>query len=368
MASVVEYNSASFNNFNNNNHNYYYYSQSQMSDTKAEIRASFPRTAELLSLLEQTKHIRSDVSLQQKIVSDLESQLADSNRELEGLDRKRVTDLESHKKYRDGHVMKFLYKASGKENSYTGQAEREERNYLNTLQQAHHASEHNSVIKAKLDQELATKRDLDRHMQGYLDVQKQLDDIYDDIFSGPTPDFPEEDAKEQQSDDALSAYVSTKTALQLHQKALDLLEQASATMTASLQQVDRALQAGDMSQLRALNQGRELVQQSKITVDQLVQLGSDVIALPAEANPRTMEVTSNLGDVWGKVDITGGRQEVARCTAALNSSLGQAKERKYFLNKELRRKEEEMEEARTELQTIRRRIVEEVMGVDMVKA
>ncbi|SCV54464.1 uncharacterized protein FFB14_13616 [Fusarium fujikuroi] len=342
-------------------------SHSQMPDIKDAIKAASPRTAELLSQLEQTKHIRTDLSLQQKIVSDLESQLSESNRKLDGLDRKRLADLESHKKYRDGHVMKFLYRASGKENSFTGQAEREEQNYHNTLQQAHLASEHNSSVKARLDEELRKKKDLNQSMQGYLDLQKQLDDIYDDIFSGPTPEFPEEDAKEQQSNDALSVYVATKTALELHEKALDLLEQATATMTAGLQQVDKALQSGDMNHLRALNKGRELVQQSKTTVDQLVQLGADVIELPPEANPRTMEVTSNLGDVWGKVDITGGRQEVARCTAALNNCLSQAKERKYYLSKELKRKGEEMDEARTELQKIRKAIFEEVMGDDSVK-
>ncbi|KAF4457748.1 hypothetical protein F53441_372 [Fusarium austroafricanum] len=344
-----------------------FHDHSQMSDIKDAIREAFPKTAELLSLLEQTKHIRTDLALQQKIVSDLESQLSDSNRELEGLDRKRLADLESHKKYRDGHVMKFLYKASGKENSFTGQAEREEQNYHNTLQQAHQASEQNSSIKAKLDQELRKKNDLDQSMQGYLDLQKQLDDIYDDIFVGPTPDFPEEDAKELKSDDALSAYVATRTALELHQKALDLLEQATATMTAGLGQVDKALQSGDMNQLRALNKGRELVQQSKATVDQLVQLGADVVELPPEANPRTMEVTSNLGDTWGKVDITGGRQEVARCTLALTKCLSEAKDKKYYLSKELKRKGEEMDEARTELQKVRKGIFEEVMRDDLVK-
>ncbi|KAF4967354.1 hypothetical protein FSARC_5077 [Fusarium sarcochroum] len=355
MATVVETKSTSLN------------PQSQMSDIKTTIKAAYPKTVELWSLLEQTKHIRSDLALQQKVVSDLESQLADSNREIDGLDRKRVADLNSHKKYRDGHVKKFFYKASGKENSFTNQAEREEHNYHNTLQQAHHASEHNLSVQAKLEHELQTKSELDQKMQGYLELQKQLDDIYDDIFSGPTPGFPEEDAKEQQSDDALSAYVAINTALELHQKALELLGQSTATMTAGLQQVDKAIQSGDMNHVRALNQGRELIQQSKTTVDQLVQLGADVIVLPPEANPRTMEVTSNLGDVWGKVDVTGGRGQVARCTAALNNTLNQAKERKHFLIKERKRKEEEMEETRTELQYIRKGIFEKVMEDDMVK-
>ncbi|KAH7192006.1 uncharacterized protein B0J16DRAFT_52572 [Fusarium flagelliforme] len=340
----------------------------QMSNIKNSIREAFPKTSELLNLLEQTKHIRDDVALQQKVVSDLESQLADSNRELEGLDRKRLADFESHKKYRDGHAMKFLYKIGGKENSFTGQAEREEQNYHNTLQQAHHAAEHNSSVKAKLEDELAKKRELDQSMQYYLDLQKQLDDIYDDIFSGPTPDFPEEDEKERQSDAALSTYVSTKSAFELHQKALELLEQATATMSAGLQQVEKALQSGDMNSIRSLNQGRELIQQSKTTVDQLVQLGSDVIRLPPEANPRTMEVTSNLGEVWGKVDVTGGRQEVARCTAALENCLSEAKEKRYYLSKELKRKGEEMERARTGLQKIRQSIFEEVVGDDLIKS
>ncbi|XEV06238.1 hypothetical protein FSHL1_011525 [Fusarium sambucinum] len=363
MTAVMEYNQPppAFDSCDQNG------SRFPMADIKESIRKAFPKTSELLNLLGQIKHIRSDVALQQKIVSDLESQLADSNRELDGLDRRRLADLESHKKYRDGHVMKFLYKASGKETSFTGQAEREEQNYHNTLQQAHHAAEHNSSVKAKLEQELEKKRELDQSMQGYLDLQKQLDDIYDDIFSGPTPEFPEEDEKERRSDAALSTYVTTKTALELDHKAVDLLEQATATMTAGLQQIDKALQSGDMNHIRYLNQGRDLVQQSKTAVDQLVQLGPDVIELPPEANPRTMEVTSNLGEVWGKVDITGGRQEVARCTAALNNCLGQAKERRHCLSKDLKRKEEEMETARTELQKIRKGIFEEVVGADLVK-
>jgi len=47
--------------------------------------------------------------------------------------------------------------------------------------------------------------------------------------------------------------------------------------------------------------------------------------------------------------------------------LSQAKERKYYLSKELKRKGEEMDEARTELQKVRKGIFEEVMGDDLVK-
>jgi hypothetical protein len=147
-----------------------------MSDIRAEIRDASHKNTELLRLLAETSYASSFLT-QQKIVSDLENQLARSDKKLHDLDQERLANLQTHKKYRDSHFRKFLITASGKKEWFAGMADKEEQDYFETLQQAQQAQEHNSSLKAQLAEAQNTLRSVESLVQRHRGVQRQLDEL-----------------------------------------------------------------------------------------------------------------------------------------------------------------------------------------------
>ncbi|RSL42878.1 hypothetical protein CEP54_015320 [Fusarium duplospermum] len=343
-----------------------------MSDIRIGIRDASRKNAELLRLLAETSHASSTLTQQQKIVSDLENQLAQSNKKLHGLDQERLVNLQTHKKYRDSHFRKFLITASGKKEWFAGMADREEQDYFETLQQAQQAQEHNSTLKAQLTEAQTTLKSVQNLAQRHRGVQRQLDELYDDIFSGPTPDFPEEDEKEQESNDALATYFTTKAKLEAHGKAVELQEQAAQTMMVTLQHMDKALIAhrtsATLMERRALHQAKDDIQQTKRTIDQLSKLGLDNQVLSRfNAEPLIRQLNSALGDVWGRIDIKHSCEEAARCASILDDALSFARVKRASVERELKERGFEMEQARQRLQKVRQGIFERVMNEDMMQ-
>ncbi|KAJ4141822.1 hypothetical protein NW754_014612 [Fusarium falciforme] len=343
-----------------------------MSDIRAEIQDASHKNTELLRLLAETSHASSSLTQQQKIVLDLENQLAQSDKKLHDLDQERLANLQTHKKYRDSHFRKFLITASGKKEWFAGMADKEEQDYFETLQQAQQAQEHNSSLKAQLAQAQNTLASVQSLVQRHRGVQRQLDELYDDIFSGPTPGFPEEDEKEQESNDALAAYFTTKAKLEAHGKAVELQEQAAQTMMVTLQHMDKALIAhrtsSTLMERRALHQAKDNIQQTERTVDQLSKLGLDNGVLSRfNTDPLVRQLNSALGDVWGRIDIKHSCEEAARCASILDDALSYARVKRASVERELKEREFEMEEARKRLQKVREGIFERVINEDMMQ-
>ncbi|KAM0434059.1 hypothetical protein ACHAPT_004004 [Fusarium lateritium] len=344
-----------------------------MSNIRTEIRDASHKNAELLRLLAETDHAGFALSQQQKIVSDLEYQLAQSNKKLQDLDQERLANLQTHRQYRDSHFRKFLIKASGKQEWFADMAGKEEQDYFETLQQAQQAQEQNSKLKGQLSEASNTSGSLQDLVQRHRGVQRQLDELYDDIFSGPTPEFPEEDEKEKESNDALAAYFTTKAKLEAHGKAVELQEQAAQTMMATLQHMNKALMAhrssGTLMERRALHQAKDDILQIRRSIDQLSKLGSDIATLSTiSTEPLVRQLNSALGDVWARVDIKHICEEAARCASILDDALSYARVKRASVERELKQKEVEMEEARKRLQQVREGIFERVMNEDVVQS
>ncbi|KAJ4322213.1 hypothetical protein N0V84_004926 [Fusarium piperis] len=343
-----------------------------MSNIRAEIRDASHKNTELLHLLAETDRASSTLSQQQKIVLDLENQLAQSNNKLHDLDQERLANLQTHKKYRDSHFRKFLITASGKKEWFAGMADKEEQDYFETLQQAQKAQEQNSSLKAQLAEAQNTLRCVQSLVQRHRGVQRQLDELYDDIFSGPTPAFPEEDEEEQRSNDALAVYFTIKAKLEAHDKAVELQEQAAQTMMATLQHTDKALMAhrtsSTLMERRALHQARDDIRQTESTMDQISRLGLDNGVLSRfRTETLVKQLNSALGDAWGRIDIKHSCEEAARCASILDDALSYARVRRASVERELKERELEMEEGRKRLQKVREGIFERVMNEDMMQ-
>nr|XP_019006601.1 uncharacterized protein I203_00192 [Kwoniella mangroviensis CBS 8507]OCF70062.1 hypothetical protein I203_00192 [Kwoniella mangroviensis CBS 8507] len=171
---------------------------------------------------------------QQLYLSDLTSQLSSIDAKLKELDRVREKEKKEHISYRDSVFKRFAYKSTGRKEKFEKKAEKEEKVYFDNLHSTQVAQDSRKQLIELIDQAKSTEDDLKKLVDEHQNAQRELDQLYDSIFSGSTPRYPQEDEFEQQSNDALSAYHSLRQTLEAELQVKNLLEQASRAMRACL--------------------------------------------------------------------------------------------------------------------------------------
>ena len=223
-------------------------------------------------------------------------------------------------------------------------------------------------IRDKLEQETA------RHEQ----AQRDLDGLYNSIFEGPTPEFPEEDATERRVQTAAEACRSTRRWLESEQKAASLLNQAKVLLGTALRYMEDALDysrwdmfgggtMADMMERDALHNSENQVHQAQMLVVQAQRYSSEVRALP--------EARISHGNLMGDVlfdnifsdmefhdKIKASREEVRRCATHLDYQIQQAGMRVQQGEVEITRLSQELSDARVALQKARESIFERLAG------
>ena len=225
-------------------------------------------------------------------------------------------------------------------------------------------------VRGKLEQETA------RHEQ----AQRDLDDLYNGIFGGPTPEFPEEDATERQLQTAAEACRSTRIWLESEQKAASLLNQAKVRLGTALKYMEDALDysrwdmfgggtMADMMERDALHNSENQVHQAQMLVTQARRYSKEVRALPeariSHGNLMSDVLFDNIfSDMEFHDKIKASREEVRRCAAHLDVQIQQAGMRVQRGEVEITRLSQELNGARVALQKARENIFERLAGTN----
>ncbi|PHH70245.1 hypothetical protein CDD83_5486 [Cordyceps sp. RAO-2017] len=183
-----------------------------MSYFEAQVQKSATRNAELLQLLAETDHASPALEQHMRFIEDLDCQIRDSDERLRSLSSKRDSGLKEHQRFRDSHVRRFVYKAAGKENDFTSKAEKGEREYIKVLQKVERENCINEGLKDQRKEAGLARRELERSAKRNSDAQRKLNELYHAIFTGPTPQFPEEDEAEQRCERLVQRCWPTATA------------------------------------------------------------------------------------------------------------------------------------------------------------
>ncbi|EHK96113.1 hypothetical protein M7I_8198 [Glarea lozoyensis 74030] len=109
-----------------------------------------------------------------------------------------------HVKYRDSHMKKLRYKLGGKKDKFEEEASKEEKEWLEA---------------------------------------KELDELYNSLFDGPTPEVPGEDELEEQTKDAEKAFHDAQLRLNTEQQARSTLQDADKSLALAIKELDNAMKA-----------------------------------------------------------------------------------------------------------------------------
>ena len=252
------------------------------------ISAAASRNTALLSTLASTDYAPTAVKHQLALIADLESNLASLDRRIASLSSKREAELKDHNKYKDSFFRKRAHTVFGKKEKFQTTAAKEEREYFDALRDETLAKSQGDELRDQIAQaKRVLSEELEPAVRTHEGAQKELDQLYDSLFDGPTPSFPEEDNLERGATETLHAYNGVRDRLLHEDTARQALAQASLAMNDALRNIGDALGAStwdtwgggtwsDMMERDSLARTQGCVSKVHMLVDQAMRSSVEV--------------------------------------------------------------------------------------------
>ncbi|UKZ82876.1 hypothetical protein TrVFT333_010676 [Trichoderma virens FT-333] len=262
-----------------------------MTSIEDKIRSAATRNHELLGVLSMTDYAIPGFENQKMYIADLENQAKKNAAKLASLKSKHLVELREHEQYRDSIVRRFMYKIGGKKDKFEARAAKEEREYFDVLQEEHRETEVKKNLESALAQARQASAELEAVVERHKTAQRELNSLYNDIFSGPTPQFPEEDEREQAFTSAQVNYHEARMRAESQIHAIGMLEQARQRMVNALHAMQDALSASrldmfgggtmaDVMERNALSQAEVHISQARMDMMNAQRMDGAIKDLP----------------------------------------------------------------------------------------
>ncbi|EAQ90332.1 hypothetical protein CHGG_02267 [Chaetomium globosum CBS 148.51] len=310
-----------------------------MTSLETTISQAAAKNTELLRVLSETDYAAPALEQQKQLITDLESEAAESDKRLSIMDIKRVREFSDHKEYRDSVLRRFLFKAAGQRAAFEARAQKEETEYFQALQALQSEQQVNTNIKSQLTAARQAATDLSAQVTRHTTAQQSLDQLYESIFSGPTPSLPGEDEHEQRATAAQRAYLDVRGRAEAEQMAVRLLAGAQRGMANASKSMEQALTASRHDMWGSGGSIADMMERNALQ------------RAEGEMMAARMQVVQARGS---KTSAAKVRQASTR----LDVMAAEAGVRARDLDAELKRREEELREARVALQKIREKAFE----------
>ncbi|KAI4721878.1 hypothetical protein E4T48_01781 [Aureobasidium sp. EXF-10727] len=153
------------------------------------------RNQELLAILSQTDNAPTALKQNTTYISDLQKQIADTDKEIKRLHRITEDERKDHIKYEESTFTRYMYKLRGKkgEAAFAAKAGKEEKEFVEAWQKERETQESHAELNAALKAAETEQQRLQSEAARHEQAQGELDRLYSSIFDGPTPEVPGED-------------------------------------------------------------------------------------------------------------------------------------------------------------------------------
>lgn len=341
----------------------------------SHIKAARTRSVQLNVILTETAEASTQLDKHNQYIEDLEAKLQSIHKQLRSLNLRREPDLQDHVKYRDSTFRRFAYKATGRSEAFQTEAEAREKEYFEGLEETTIQQDAKKEVETLLSDVRSTRDDLQNAVQRHREAQLELDELYDGIFAGPTPEHPEEDAAEEISDIALQQYHDARTLIENDQEALKHLHVASRNIQKSLESMRYALNLSasdvwggrgllsDMMKRSELDDAQAGYNSATEAYAKAQQTSRRIPDLPdIGVRPGDLEPSFFLRNIFTDVSF---REKLKRTDADIRATVGafaqvreETRERIITDEVEIRIKQTTLQRARAALQERRRGIIE----------
>ncbi|KAL5479119.1 hypothetical protein ACEPAI_2407 [Sanghuangporus weigelae] len=194
--------------------------------------SNITQIAEEHAHLEQTiaryDHAPAELRDTTDLLEGLERDLKVRESHMEKLIRKRKAEHKDLDKLQRSSTKRFLVrmKHGGKE-GLERKLEKEEREYIEAAQNEHNENLAISELKEAAEQARLKKADLESQVVIREEMLRRLNELYKSAFEGPSPDFPEEDAAEEELREAETHFENVQTRLSHEKNVFSILDQVA---------------------------------------------------------------------------------------------------------------------------------------------
>jgi hypothetical protein len=275
-----------------------------MSSIHTKIQQAAHQNEQLLRGLEETDSAPSQLKQQNAYMADLDSQIASTTKRVNDLKRKTATELKDHEKYRDSHFRRFAHKASGKKEKFAEKAAKEEKEYFDAIQAQKSAEDELAYVNQLRGEAETRKNEITTQSKRHDALQAELDALYNSIFAGHTPEFPDEDRKEDACTAAHAHVQDATRRLERERHILFLLGQTAVKLSAAREYLDGAygmsqydmFGGGTMASMQKRNyleRAESAIQQVRMLQEQVKQVAPEI--------PGLGQLNIAMGSIWSDV-------------------------------------------------------------------
>lgn len=334
------------------------------------VAAVSERHNQILAKIKAVEHAPSALNSHKGYLSDLQSQIAQTNERLQKLASVTQVEREQHEKYRDSTVRRLMYSAVGKRADFEAKAESEMRDYYDALQKESEIKAQKETLTSQIQEATQVQKELQSATTECAQLHEELNNIYERLFEGPTAEFPEEDAQEEATKAAQANYDELNRSSNNTRRAMQCLAEAQLMIKKALLEVGEALRyceqdlwgfgstLADIGQRSSLSRAQASASQTRMLVSQARRLDPQIQPLPAMNIVQGNMITGILFDNFFQninflAIVQQSFDEVKRADSALGAELRNAKRREADMRDQVRTAASDLASAQKELQRIR---------------
>lgn len=349
-----------------------------MTYIEQRILSASSQNAQLLKTLAETDYAASALQQNTFYLRDLAQEIAVRTKQVAELSKAKNKELSDHEKYQHSTMRRLAYKLGGKKEEFLAKANKEEREYLEAVQALSQAESGLATLRNNFFEAENTQQKLKSVVAIHNTAQSELDELYDSIFAGPTPEFPEEDAKERPADLAKQAYDQAQLRVNNEVQAHTLLQDASKYMEQCLANLINACDSSnmdmlgwggryvDMAERSSLAQAQGNAFQAQMLISQASRLQPLIHSIGpmniAQGNVMSDVIFDNIfADIAFDRKIWESRRQVEAALRNLGTEIWEQVRRVRDVKIEAHEARERLDVARSELLDVRRGAIERVV-------
>ena len=343
-----------------------------------KIQQAAHQNEQLLRGLEETDAAPSQLKQQNAYIADLDSQINNTRKRVNDLKKKTASELKDHEKYRDSTFRRFAHKASGKKEKFAEKAAKEEKEYFDAIQEQKSAEDELAYVKQLRDEAEIRKNEITSQSNRHDTLQAELDALYNSIFAGHTPEFPDEDRKEEACNAASAQVQNLNQRLERERHILFLLGQTVVKLSAAREYLDGAYGMSQYDMFgggtMASMQKRNYLERAESAIQQVRMLQQQVKQVAPEI-PGLGQLNIAMGSIWSDVvfdniftdmqmhdQVKQSIVQVDRAGNKCSDIIRQREAQEKSLQREVDQAKAKLQHSRLELQQAREEAFRRVLG------
>jgi hypothetical protein len=335
------------------------------------IAATAGRNQELLAILRESDYAAPALKQNTAYINDLKSQIEATDKTISKLHTSTEKERKEHVKIRDSVVRRYASKLQGHkgQEKLSAKQDKEEREFLEAWQQEREAQERRDELGRALEQAEKEKKSLESDVAAHDQAQKDLDQLYQSIFGGPTPEVPGEDDLEQALNQNRQFYRACQQQLGRDKQAAQALIQAKLRLEQAVKNMQESLSASNFDRFGGGSlfdmMERDALGRAHMNYNCCIQILADARRYQPAITP-LRDVNINHGHVLGDILFDNIFSDFAQHERIEQSTLQMQQAMQHLLSiiaehkqrmQEAQRREasasSQLEDARIELQKIR---------------